>query len=84
MCRILLVKKKLKSDAELQLSRQLLYKTSFEPKVLFWGQRAGNNFTPVEPASLLLEMLIENTSVIDGAGNGFSLVYQVSEFRHRE
>lgn len=40
----------------------------------FSGGSAGNNFTPVEPASLQLEMLIENTSVIDGAGNSFSFI----------
>lgn len=66
--------RKLQLDAELHLlSRQLLYKTSFKPKVLFLGegQRAGGNVPPVKPASLLLLMLIENTSVIDGAGKGF-------------
>lgn len=74
-------KKTLQSDAELHLSRQLLYKTSFKPKVLFGGQSAGGNSIPVKPASLLLLlMLIENTSVIDGAGKGFSFVCADDDF----
>lgn len=49
------------------------------------GQRDGGNFPPVKPASLLLLMSIENTSVIDGAGKGFSLVCGDDDFvRHWE
>lgn len=37
-------KNNLQSDAELHLSRQLLYKTSFKPKVLFGEQRSWRKY----------------------------------------
>lgn len=78
-------KNNLQSDAELHLSRHLLYKTSFKPKVLLGSREAGGKITPAKPACLillllLLLMLIENTSVIDGAGNGFSFVCGDDDF----
>lgn len=56
-------------------------KLHLNQKCFLGSKEAGGNITPVKPTSLiLLLMLIENTSVIDGAGNGFSFVCGDDDF----